>query len=577
MKVIEKVLVLEDYHYVEGYLNLKISGNKVYESKSLTEFNIEDILSVHFEVNKKYSPPSIPKGIKTNRVFALALPSSVPTWIGQGGDRIIFDVSFDEIICDDSYITDRGELILNRNNSVKEGNKVFSTVTLKAYGLKKIKREEIEKVTVYELFKNVEGRGNVIVSPEKQYYLKGEKVTIKASPNKGFKFLGWGGDFKRIEDNEFEIEITEDVHFDAFFEKSELGQRPATILPPSHVREGCLEQLGSGLQGFWEALGYLVTFLALCLFVVGIISLFKWYFLVIVALLLLFAYLPRIFGFLFRLPILRAFFQTLLFAIAVFGIIGLFKLLSSQGIPRTPFPDIPKTMEEPLENNSIDYTHFIEWEDYKGTRYSTTLKVNSDDVNYEKKVKESISNIESIEEYNTLLARISNVSEQSLYRIIQSLDSIKKSNRISDENFANVIVSMVQHIPYYVILPQTCNPSDYQEPAIRAALLQAPCQGYIAHGIKTPAEFLKDLKGDCDSRTLFLYTLLKYYGYEVGVFGSEYYNHSLLGISNYPSEGSYKEILGKRYYLWETTSKGFKRGDVSQEIRNMTYWKRNLN
>ena len=239
----------------------------------------------------------------------------------------------------------------------------------------------------------------------------------------------------------------------------------------------------------------------------------------------------------------------------------------------------PETIERVKENTSIDYIHFVEWEDFKDTKYSTYLKVNSDYVNHENYVKKSFPELRSKQDYDGLLSKLHKESEESLYFIYKSLDSIKAKNNISFEKFPNVIVSMVQSIPYYAILDNSCNPYDYQDQSIRELLQKEPCQGYIKHGIKSPAEFLKDLKADCDSRTLLLYTLLKHYGYDVAIFGSEYYKHSLLGI-NLPRDTenlTFKVHNEKRYFLWETTNIGFEMGKISNTMRNTNYWSINLN
>jgi hypothetical protein len=45
----------------------------------------------------------------------------------------------------------------------------------------------------------------------------------------------------------------------------------------------------------------------------------------------------------------------------------------------------------------------------------------------------------------------------------------------------------------------------------------AKCDGYERFGINTPVEFIATLQGDCDTRTLLLYTILAHYGYDVAL------------------------------------------------------------
>ena len=83
------------------------------------------------------------------------------------------------------------------------------------------------------------------------------------------------------------------------------------------------------------------------------------------------------------------------------------------------------------------------------------------------------------------------------------------------------------------------------------------------------------LQGDCDTRTLLLYTILAHYGYDVVLMSSEFYNHSLIGI-NLPYEGVSYTYNNQRYILWETTNTNIKPGILPNEISNINYWRISL-
>ena len=118
---------------------------------------------------------------------------------------------------------------------------------------------------------------------------------------------------------------------------------------------------------------------------------------------------------------------------------------------------------------------------------------------------------------------------------------------LNSEEFVKVIVSFVQHITYELV------PDDYR------------------FDIYTPVEFMKIFKGDCDTKVLFLFTILTKFGYDVIMLNSDVYTHSVLGI-NMPSAGNYKTHLGKRYYTWETTGKYFQPGMLDASISRMESW-----
>ena len=615
MKIIETIIVYEDYNYVEGDLELKFSGSRLNQFINSDEFSIENILSTKLFVNRKYIAPDHPTGINKDRVFALQLPYNISTFVNAGENQLAFNANFDKIICDDSFVTENGELKINRFNTIKGEGRIFSTINVKVYGLKKNNREEIEKVSFYELFPSVLGKGKIEIKPKKEYYAVGEKVIIKAIPNTNAKFVEWQNDFENFGLEELEITIEKDLYFTALFTKQQTAkntkigsfwadvkeayssnERLSLLFGDSENRYdsdyshnlddakeekvGCIGSIFAGIAVIFQVIGYLFyAAIGLC-FLFVVISAFGWYSLWFFGILFGLWLVPRLFEFLGRFNIFSYLLNLLFIGIIGITLFNLFSVIDFSTVVTQENPTkIPETTERIKENNSIDYIHYIEWQDSKRNNYSTHLKVNSDFVSYENNIKRSFPLLQSEQDYNFLLKRLYQESRESLYFVYKSLDSIKSNNSISKNDFPDVVVSMVQHIPYVAILDESCNPFDYQDESIRKLLQHNPCQGYVKYGLKSPSEFLKDLKADCDSRTLFLFTILKHYGYNVAIFGSDYYKHSLLGIQ-LPSVIENTTTInhdGKDYYLWETTNKGFKIGEISQDLKNTNYWNLNIN
>lgn len=614
MKIIETVITYEDYNYVEGDLELKFSGSRLNQFINGDEFSIENILSTKLFVSRKYIAPDLPTGINKDRVFALQLPHNISTFVNRADSQLAFNASFDKIICDDSFVTENGELKINRFNTIKEEGRIFSTIKVKIYGLKKHNREETKKVNFYELFPNVLGEGNIEINPKKEYYAIGERVSIKAIPNTNATFVEWQTDFKNYETDIVEITIEKDLHFTALFTQPQTAKNTKIgsiwgdvkdaynsndrlsslfrdseshydseynhkLNNPKEEKVGCIGSVFEGVAVIFQVIGYLFyAAIGLC-FLFVIISTFGWNSLWFFGILFGLWLVPRLFEFLGRFNILGYLFNIIFISIIGFTLFNLFSVIdfSSAVTQKVPIK-IPETTEHLKENNSIDYVHKIDWQDSKKNAYSTYLRVNSDYVNYENNIKNSLPLLQSEQDYNFLLTRLYLESRESLYFVYKSLDSIKSNNNIAKNDFPDVIVSMVQQIPYVAILDESCNPFDYQDETLRKLLQSNPCQGYIKYGLKSPSEFLKDLKADCDSRTLFLFTLLKHYGYNVAIFGSDYYKHSLLGIELPVLLENATSInhQGKDYYLWETTSKGFRIGEISQDIQNTNYWNLNI-
>jgi hypothetical protein len=163
-----------------------------------------------------------------------------------------------------------------------------------------------------------------------------------------------------------------------------------------------------------------------------------------------------------------------------------------------------------------------------------------------------------------------------LPKIYAMFDSIRNTNRMDDIKFAKLITYCIQDIPYTLILDNACDRKIYNDEFIQGYLSSGGnCEGYVKFGIYSPVEFMGNLKGDCDTRTLLLFTMLNHYNYDVAMLGSELYRHSIIGV-NLPIEGVSKIINGKRYVIWETTEQGIPPGVIPKEISDMRFWSVNL-
>lgn len=149
-----------------------------------------------------------------------------------------------------------------------------------------------------------------------------------------------------------------------------------------------------------------------------------------------------------------------------------------------------------------------------------------------------------------------------LYRLQDSLQTIGINKGLSSIDFAEMVVSFVQDIPYNYIMGASCD----------EITDGTPCLESQKFGLLTPVEFLRTLKGDCDTRTTLLYKLLKHFKYEVKVVISSQYAHAMLAV-NLPVTGDHLTYQGRDYYFWETTNVGWQPGMLSAEMKNINYWK----
>lgn len=151
-------------------------------------------------------------------------------------------------------------------------------------------------------------------------------------------------------------------------------------------------------------------------------------------------------------------------------------------------------------------------------------------------------------------------SKDRLQSIQDSLLSIRDEWGLDREDFARVVVAFVQDIPYEYVVPEECKGDE-----------TAPCNGNVSMGIYSPVEFLGAMHGDCDTRTVLLFTLLKNFGYEPLILNSNEYAHSILAL-DVKSAGEDFEYKGRRYAYWETTNVGWLAGMLPPDMNNKDYW-----
>jgi hypothetical protein len=287
----------------------------------------------------------------------------------------------------------------------------------------------------------------------------------------------------------------------------------------------------------------------------------------------------------YLVPLLRWLFKIFWPVLLVLFLVSMFTFISSSvGSSYVPIPasvDYPEETKPTTETLPIKDSiikRFRKWKDYEGKYYEGTYTIRLRDYNQAKDFKNNISLYgESKDSYDQIISKLKDNDNPKLYGIYHMFDSIQKANKLNPKHFAEMVVTFVQDIPYAIVLSDGCDPSLYDDRFTRNFLInnKGNCDGYQRFGINTPVEFITQLKGDCDTRTLLLYTILSHYKYDVAVMSSEFYGHSILGI-NLPYNGSSFNYNNQKYILWETTAFGSKPGIISNEISNTNYWRISL-
>lgn len=157
-----------------------------------------------------------------------------------------------------------------------------------------------------------------------------------------------------------------------------------------------------------------------------------------------------------------------------------------------------------------------------------------------------------------------------LNQLAEQLNQIAFANQMDVKQTTELVVTMIQNIPYTLVhgmsheeleKQESSTPSsfirDYHKDESHRPFNKVPYGGCEENvdpgGVYSPVEFLASLKGDCDTRTVTIFALLKAMGLPSIIVNGP--GHSMLAVSYPPANPTspYLEFKGTRYYFWETT------------------------
>ena len=243
-------------------------------------------------------------------------------------------------------------------------------------------------------------------------------------------------------------------------------------------------------------------------------------------------------------------------------------------------PVATDSFHQSRESSSLDtlISNTIRWRDYDSISYTLTLSVLSSDVNESAVAHHRFEPPGIFTSLTPVYYSLEKTDENKLERVYSSFDSIRTAKQLGKASFAKMVVSCIQSIPYYLVLDNSCGDDHSDDEFINNYLQQCNrdcCVGDIKYGVKSPVEFFSDLKGDCDTRALVIYSILKRFDYNVALLTSQYYKHAMVAVNFETADvpnGLSININNRNYYLWETTSSGFQAGQVPPGNSNLSNW-----
>jgi hypothetical protein len=236
--------------------------------------------------------------------------------------------------------------------------------------------------------------------------------------------------------------------------------------------------------------------------------------------------------------------------------------------------------EDSLQQSDKLFINQHKWNDFKGNRYEEKFVASLNDYRESNKFLNQLEIRQDYYFWGNLYKNASDFEKTKMDSIRKMFINLKPSNdnnSLKPIDQLNAILTSIQAIPYYLVHEGSCQQSAYSSDFSEKYHLQnEPCKPNTKYGLAMPSEFVANFKGDCDTRALFLYCILKERGLDVAVLISEKYGHSILGI-NIPGKGKNIKKNGKKYLTFETTSKGWKIGQLPPNCSNTRYWKVALN
>lgn len=538
-KLVEKSREIPRNTYIKAYLNGKYWGeidenySNQFTNSNFYDFNIYEV-SLKNAVYSK-SPFQLQQDLKIPRE---KLPKLLHTILENDGKE--YEVNLHDPLF--------AEIKFNRKLHQDEGNEVFGTIDaiVTGYVLDFVIEHYVEKEYLTPISDNVSQK-SIITEPI---------LTKTLSPTGNVEHKE---NYKRTE--YFYSDYKTTYWSDWKYIKPSI---------PSN-NEGCFSSI-IGLIGIILGIAFLLMILPSLAY---ILPFFLILFLLNIIPTKIYSWIFRIIGLIILIGFIASLFQF-------------FSSSSNTFIPKPTIVENPREQEiqeipiiDTLNNVAKSDTlikHFRTWEDYDGNKYEGYIWTKSSDYNKSKYYKNNLNLKQNTPRaYDEVIYLLKEYDKHNLNGVYQLFDSIREKNQLSNLKFAELIVSFIQDIPYAVILPDDCNPNLYDDKFIQDYLnsKDAKCDSYEKFGINTPVEFMSNLFGDCDTRTLLLYTMLAHYGFDVALFSSEYYSHSIIGV-NLPFNGITYKYGNQRYVLWETTAPNIRAGVLPKEISNINYWRISL-
>ena len=220
--------------------------------------------------------------------------------------------------------------------------------------------------------------------------------------------------------------------------------------------------------------------------------------------------------------------------------------------------------------------HNVEWSDFLPrdyqSHYTTSTLMYEDSRRLHSKWSNAIVQDE-FEFWHDLYGDFFNQDDKKLDSLVAFFNNERMTRGLNVVETAEMVTTFIQEIPYVLIHDGSCAEASSQGGFIQEYHSEGkPCLENVVAGVQSPYEFIHDLKGDCDTRSLLGYSILTKMGIASSVWVSREYGHSILGVAVPVNSSNFKKVNGMRHFAVELTAKGFRIGMISPDHTDMDNW-----
>jgi hypothetical protein len=223
-----------------------------------------------------------------------------------------------------------------------------------------------------------------------------------------------------------------------------------------------------------------------------------------------------------------------------------------------------------LVDHEVQWDDFID-NDYIGKYTTSTLKFAESNRMHNAWASVPQNKVSNF--WGEIYEDMSNSDNPKLDSLVRYFQNERQAKGLNELEAAEMVVAFIQEIPYVLVHDETC------EKTIAGGGFAAEyhaegreCLPEIVAGVQSPYEFLHNMKGDCDTRSLLGYTILSKMKIPCSIWVSQAYGHSIMGVALPAQSKNYKTVNGMRHFGVELTARGYRVGMMASDQIDMDNW-----